>query len=100
MVEAISLAHARERSANIARGMMDAHTPGYCDWSAWRILIATPDEGGCDDPFPGTAGQKPDGGGAAAPPKGEHCQRDVRAQPIHVNAAAFANGQHGGRERR
>ena len=69
-VEAISLAHARERSANIARGMMNAHAPGTHDWSAWRILIATPDEGGCDDPFPEpAAGGKPDGRGEAAPPK-------------------------------
>jgi hypothetical protein len=45
-VEASSLADARARAANIARGMMDQHEPGTQDWSAW------PDEGRCDDLFP------------------------------------------------
>lgn len=51
-LEASSLAHARERAANIARGMMNQHQPGTQDWSAWRIKIEMPDGGQCDDLFP------------------------------------------------
>ena len=52
LVEAISLAHAQERAENMARGMMDAHAPGDQDWSQWRIVIETPDQGRSDAPFP------------------------------------------------
>jgi hypothetical protein len=31
---------------------MDEHEPGTQDWSAWQVIIETPDEGRCDDPFP------------------------------------------------
>jgi hypothetical protein len=48
-VEASSLAHARERAANIARGMMDESQ--FENWSGWHIIIET-DEGQSDDPFP------------------------------------------------
>jgi len=51
-VEASSLAEARARAANIARGMMDQHQPGTQDWSTWHITIEMLDEGRCDDPFP------------------------------------------------
>ena len=50
-MEATSLAHARERAANIARGMMERHDPKG-SWSQWHIVIETPDEGRIDDPFP------------------------------------------------
>jgi len=51
-VEASNLGEARARAANVARGMMDQHEPGTQDWSAWQVIIETPDEGRCDDPFP------------------------------------------------
>jgi hypothetical protein len=51
-VEANNVADARARAANIALGMMDQHEPGTQDWSAWHVIIDTPDEGCWDDPFP------------------------------------------------
>jgi hypothetical protein len=51
-LEAFSLSEARERAANIARGIMEEHEPATKDWSEWRIIIETVDEGRSDDPFP------------------------------------------------
>jgi hypothetical protein len=51
-LEAFSLPEARERAANIARGIMEQHEPATKDWSEWRIVIETLDEGRSDDPFP------------------------------------------------
>ena len=52
-VEADDLAHARKRAGNIAQGIMGGQrSRDMSDWSQWRIVIETRDEGRTDDPFP------------------------------------------------
>jgi hypothetical protein len=51
-VEADDLAHARQRAGDIAQGIIGQRSRDMSDWSQWRIVIQTRDEGRTEDPFP------------------------------------------------
>ena len=63
-VEADDLAHARQRAGNIAQGIMGQHSRDMSDWSQWRIVIDTRDEGRTEDPFPEQALEEAPGMGS------------------------------------
>jgi hypothetical protein len=86
-VEADDLAHARKRAGNIAQGIIGQRSRDMSDWSQWRIVIDTRDEGRTEDPFPEALATDEDQpiGSTGLTDTGDPCSLDVSATPPDVS---------------